>query len=232
MRFRHYTYFVCLALLSAGQLATAGVIADITSDCTTGCISITYSGAPGPSPTGNAVVTASPPSGIWGHLSDFGLPGDWISYGYTGHTPSGQPVGSVDFTLNYSLNPAWNITGVVINIMADDFASFVSSPINFGTLPSWGVQQATHCSATPPGCLDNELYTHTLTAPELAAFLGDNQLLFTVTQLVSDTPFGLAFDIRLLGTDTSSPEPGTLALVGGGLLGGWAVLRRRGKPSR
>jgi hypothetical protein len=65
----------------AGTAVTAsgGVVADITSDCGIGCISITYFGAPGPSPAGNAVKLVSPDHPTWGKMSDFGLSGDWTA---------------------------------------------------------------------------------------------------------------------------------------------------------
>jgi hypothetical protein len=72
------------------------------------------------------------------------------------------------------------------------------------------------------------MYTHTLTATELAMFRADNQLTFTVTQLIDNTPFGLAFDIQLVENSDPAPEPGTLGLVGAILIAGWARLRRTG----
>jgi hypothetical protein len=215
-------------LVGTATVASGNVIANITSDCTpgSGCISITYSGAPGSSPAGNAVKLVSPDYPTWGKLSDFGLTGDWISYGQTGGFDSGSVLGHVDFTLNYALNPAWSVDAVVFNVMADDFAQITASPENFGPLPPWDAELASVCSSTHPGCLDEQMYSDRLTAAQLAMFVADRQMTFSVTELVPNTPFGLAFDIQIL--DPATPEPGTLGLVGVAIIAGWVGLRRSG----
>ncbi len=226
MSFIRYSASARIAILAVTALtASGGVIADITSICGTGCVSLTYSGAPGMNPTGNAIKIVTPSA--WGHLSNFGLSGDWISYAETGNGTNGQLRGNVNFVLKYALNPAWDFNEVVFNVMADDFAQITPSPDNFGPLPTWGPQIARHCSSNPPGCLDSQLYTYRLTDNKLAMFKVDNQLTFTVTQLLDNTPFGLAFDIQLIDPPTSAPESGTLGLVGVMLIAGWAGFRYR-----
>lgn len=207
------------------QMAIAGSVADITSDCTGGCSSITYSGAPGSAPSGNAVHLVSRFYPIWTDLSAFGLSGDWISYGQTGTLGSGQAVGTVDFTVNYAVNPAWNVNRAVFNVLADDFAQVTASPKNFGPMPSWDAQVSVNCSSNPPGCKTSQFYTQTLSPQELSMFLSDNQMTFTLTQLIDDTPFGFAFDIQLFSDPV--PEPSTLGLVGIALAFCLAGLRHR-----
>ena len=205
-----------LLMLSSAVLE-AGTI-DITSDCGGWCTSITYSGAPGANPTG----TASAPTinGIWATLADLGKTGQWISYGQTGLTGTGPLAGQiVNFTLNYNVDPLFTIGSVTINVLADDFAQVVASPQNFGPLPAWNSSYVpgTFCSGNAPGCMATTLYTLTLNPSELAMFTQDSQIVFSVLQLVDNTPFGLAFDIQVSNGAATVPEPGSLSFIGLGI---------------
>lgn len=217
-------------LLSFGGASLEGGTIDVTSDCLGPCTSITYSGAPGATSSGTSVPLIV--NGVWTSMAAQGLSGQWISYAQTGLTGTGPAAGQlVTFTVNYSISPLFNISGVTLNVLADDFTQMTASPQNFGPLPLvWdplyipGVK----CSENPPGCIPTTLYTYTLDASQRTMFGSDNQLTFTVIQLVDSTPFGLAFDMKVTGSFPGGvPEPGTLSLLALGLAAGSTVAWRR-----
>jgi hypothetical protein len=214
-----------LLLLGSGVLE-AGTV-DITSDCGGWCTSITYSGAPGPNPTGMASTLNI--NGIWTTLADLGKTGQWISYAQTGLTGTGPLANqTVDFTVNYNVDPTFTVGSVTLNVLADDFAQATGSPNAYGPLPGWSALRipGTHCSQTAPGCLATTLYTYTLNQSQVRMFASDNQIKFSVVQAVDNTPFGLAFDIQVSSGSPSVPEPGSLSLL---TLGIAAFTLRRGR---
>jgi PEP-CTERM motif len=220
-----------LLLLIFSSVALQGGMIDITSDCGGPCTSITYSGAPGApgaTPTGAAYPITI--NGIWATLADVGMAGQWISYAQTGLTGTGPLAGQiVNFTVDYSIDPLFKIASVTLNVMADDFAQLVGSPQNFGPLPAWTAVDIPghYCSQNPPGCLPTTLYTDTLSQSGINMFANDHQLVFSVLQLVDNTPFGLAFDIQISGTPITIPEPGSLSLLVLGIAAASAVQWRR-----
>lgn len=121
MRALTVTVFSSVLFLAFSSVALQGGAIDITSDCGSPCTSITYSGAPGSTATGTAVLLVI--NGIWTTLTDLGHSGQWISYDQTGLTGTGPLAGQVvNFTVNYSLDPLFKAESVTLNVLADDFA--------------------------------------------------------------------------------------------------------------
>ncbi len=151
------------------------------------------------------------------------LPGsDWISYGPTGDRDDpgyfSPPDGTVVvFTTTFILNGA--ITGAILRVMADDSTSVI---LNGHTLMDPDKQKGATCFKATFGCL----FTFASLEPYLID--GRNTLSFGVIQLHGSS-FGLDF-AGAVDDSTATPEPATLLLISGGLIGlagRWKVLRSR-----
>lgn len=149
---------------------------------------------------------------------------DWISYGSTG--ASGDPGYfapangiTVTFTTQFVLSGA--INGAYLDVMADDSTSVV---LNGHTLIAAVTTPGTTCSADPVGCLTSTegIFTFAELGPYL--FDGTNTLAFGVVQ-VGAYSFGVDF-AGGIDDAASTPEPATVAIIGGGLVV-LASLRRR-----
>ena len=154
----------------------------------------------------------------------------WISYANTGvGKGSFSPSNSVSspiaiFTENFFL-PGANNTGS-IQVWADDTASVTLDGAAVG--PTADFVDGSHCANAAIGCVQNDFGTISLNGLSE----GEHTLAFSVYQ-TQGGPFGLLYDGSVSstsgGNQSSVPEPGTLCLLGGGLLGLAAVLRRRRK---
>jgi hypothetical protein len=147
----------------------------------------------------------------------------WISYGSTGDpTDPGffsPPNGTVmTFSTTFILTGA--ITGGYLRVMADDSTSVV---LNGHTLMTANLTPGSRCSSTPIGCMlsTEGIFMFSALAPYLVD--GSNTFSFGVVQ-VSGSSFGLDFAGSV--ETSATPEPGTLALIAGGLLV-FAILRHR-----
>jgi hypothetical protein len=150
------------------------------------------------------------------------LPGsEWISYGPTGdHDDPGyfSPANGtlVTFTTQFTLSGL--ITGVNLTVLADDSTSVV---LNGHTLIAAHTSPGSKCSGVAIGCLVSTegVFGFAALSPYLVD--GTNTLSFGVLQ-VAGSSYGVDFAGKV---DDGTPEPATLALISGGLLG-LAVLRR------
>lgn len=151
------------------------------------------------------------------------LPGsDWISYGPTGDpTDPGYfspPDGTeVVFTTTFFLTGT--ITVASLTVMADDF-SWVT--LNGHTLKTVNLAADSICLNMPVPCSTDGVFTFSSLSPYLVD--GANTLSFDVVEMNGGS-FGLDF-AGSVTDDAETPEPSTLAFIGGGLIA-LAVLRRR-----
>jgi len=156
------------------------------------------------------------------------LPGsEWISYGPTGDrddpgffTPPDGTV--VVFTTNFVLSGA--ITGASLRVMADDSTSVI---LNGHTLIGPDQRGAT-CYQAPVGCLNKTEGLFNFDILGLYLVDGTNTLSFGVIPWEGSS-FGLDF-AGTVDDATATPEPTTLALIAGGLIGlasRWKATRRR-----
>jgi hypothetical protein len=166
--------------------------------------------------SGHATVDLSGrlhPNPSWGEE----LPGsEWISYGPTGdHDDPGffSPADGtvVLFTTEFVLSGT--ITGASLTVMADDSTSVV---LNGHTLLTANTKRGSTCSKKPIGCVESTEGVFTFSSLGLYMVDGTNILSFGVVQ-VHGSSFGLDF-AGSVDEAAATPEPGSLAFIGGGLL--------------
>ena len=144
----------------------------------------------------------------------------WISFTTTGDTSNSNfytvPNNtSVTFEQDFSLNGT--ITGAFLDVLADDTTSVV---LNGYTLFSANLNGSyPTCSSIDIGCLTSTegVFNFSQLLPYLNAN-GNNTLDFTVTQKAGSS-FGLDYLGSVTTTPTATPEPGTMLLLGAGVIG-------------
>lgn len=148
----------------------------------------------------------------------------WVSY----DPNSGPTGGSVDPNGTYTYTTTFNAeggsyTGSLI-VMADDTTNVLLNGVEI--IPAGGLGSDAHCADEVPNCL----IQFDFSLDPITLLNGLNTLTFNVQQTALVYQ-GLDFSGSLSNGNSAVPEPGTLLLLGTGLVGSAGALMRRMKAS-
>jgi PEP-CTERM motif len=160
------------------------------------------------------------PDGVWAAAGDDSV---WVSNN-AGSGPGGsvvEPTAVYSYTTTFTTLSS-NYTGS-ISILADDTADVI---FNGHTLePGGSLGTDAHCASGPPNCTTPTL----ITLPTRDFLAGLNTLQFDVQQEIAETGLDFSGSVTSAVSVAAISEPGTLLLLGTGLIGFAGALMRRSR---
>jgi len=165
---------------------------------------------------GNTI--AIDPNSVWGQALGSS---SWVSFAQTGNTsnPGFTSVANGTMVSFFdSFNVVGTATGGSITIMADDSAAIYLNGVLLMPEASQIGNTYHLCSDSGIGCLVG----YTVNLPANLMHSGKNTIEFDVAQRN-----GVSFGLDYSGEVTTTPEPGSLALLASGLFGIAGLARRR-----
>jgi PEP-CTERM motif len=168
---------------------------------------------------GSSTTTfALTPDGVWAPAGPNSV---WVSNN-AGSGPGGsvvEPNALYSYTTTFTTLSS-NYSGS-ISVLADDTTDVIFNGHMLETEGTIGTDL--HCATGPPNCS-----TPTLITLPMGDFLaGLNTLQFDVQQEVAETGLDFSGSVSSVTTTSAIPEPGTLLLLGTGLIGSAGILMRK-----